>query len=153
MFPACFQEQRTGHPNYLIELSMKLKTKFILTYVAGIVTGCIVFFVISCIIVANNSSKDDVVMFDKPRNTVPEKTFKVFQVFSDGSALSSGDDSSGNNLGLDVLFLGDESTSYYDDQKIEIPKGKVARQIGNYSYTTNMGVEKTVPIVEIMDEQ
>ena len=132
---------------------MKLKTKFILTYVAGIVTGCIVFFVISCIIVANNSSKDDVVMFDKPRNTVPEKTFKVFQVFSDGSALSSGDDSSGNNLGLDVLFLGDESTSYYDDQKIEIPKGKVARQIGNYSYTTNMGVEKTVPIVKIMDEQ
>lgn len=132
---------------------MKLKTKFILTYVAGIVTGCIVFFVISCIIVANNSSKDDVVMFDKPRNTVPEKTFKVFQVFSDGSALSSGDDSSGNNLGLDVLFLGDESTSYYDDQKIEIPKGKVARQIGNYSYTTNMGIEKTVPIVEIMDEQ
>lgn len=132
---------------------MKLKTKFILTYVAGIVTGCIAFFVISCIIVANNSSKDDVVMFDKPRNTVPGKTFKVFQVFSDGSALSSGDDSSGNNLGLDVLFLGDESTSYYDDQKIEIPKGKVARQIGNYSYTTNMGVEKTVPIVEIMDEQ
>lgn len=132
---------------------MKLKTKFILTYVAGIVTGCIVFFVISCIIVANNSSKDDVVMFDKPRNTVPGKTFKVFQVFSDGSVLSSGDDSSGNNLGLDVLFLGDESTSYYDDQKIEIPKEKVARQIGNYSYTTNMGVEKTVPIVEIMDEQ
>lgn len=132
---------------------MNLKTKFILTYVAGIVTGCIVFFVISCIIVANNSSKDDVVMFDKPRNTVPGKTFKVFQVFSDGSALSSGDDSSGNNLGLDVLFLGDESTSYYDDQKIEIPKGKVARQIGNYSYTTNMGVERTVPIVEIMDEQ
>lgn len=132
---------------------MKLKTKFILTYVAGIVTGCIVFFVISCIIVANNSSKDDVVMFDKPRNTVPGKTFKVFQVFSDGSALSSGDDYSVNNLSLDVLFLGDESTSYYDDQKIEIPKGKVARQIGNYSYTTNMGIEKTVPIVEIMDEQ
>ena len=132
---------------------MKLKTKFILTYVAGIVTGCIVFFVISCIIVANNSSKDDVVMFDKPRNTVPGKTFKVFQVFSDGSALSSGDDYSVNNLGLNVLFLGDESTSYYDDQKIEIPKGKVARQIGNYSYTTNMGIEKTVPIVEIMDEQ
>lgn len=132
---------------------MKLKTKFILTYVAGIVTGCIVFFVISCIIVANNSSKDDIVIFDKPRNTVPGKNFKVFQVFSDGSALSSGDDSSGNNLGLDVLFLGDESTSYYDDQKIEIPKGKVARQIGNYRYTTNMGVEKTVPIVEIMDEQ
>ena len=84
-------------------------------------------------------SRTEVVMFDSPRNTVPGKTFKVFQVFSDGSALSSGDDSSDNNFGLVVLFLGDESTSYYDDQKIEIPKGKVARQIGNYSYTTNMG--------------
>ena len=134
---------------------MESKTKFILTYVAGIVTGCVLLFVIGCIINANNSSaqKEDIVMFDSPRNTVPGKTFKVFQVFSDGSALSSGDDSSDNNFGLVVLFLGDESTSYYDDQKIEIPKGKVARQIGNYSYTTNMGVEKTVPIVEIMDEQ
>ena len=101
----------------------------------------------------SSAQKEDIVMFDSPRNTVPGKTFKVFQVFSDGSALSSGDDSSDNNFGLVVLFLGDESTSYYDDQKIEIPKGKVARQIGNYSYTTNMGVEKTVPIVEIMDEQ
>ena len=134
---------------------MESKTKFILTYVAGIVTGCVLLFVIGCIINAKNSStqKDDIVMFDSPRNTVPGKTFKVFQVLSDGSALSSGDDSSDNNFGLVVLFLGDESTSYYDDQKIEIPKGKVARQIGNYSYTTNMGVEKTVPIVEIMDEQ
>lgn len=134
---------------------MESKTKFILTYVAGIVTGCVLLFVIGCIINAKNSStqKEDIVMFDSPRNTVPGKTFKVFQVFSDGSALSSGDDSSDNNFGLVVLFLGDESTSYYDDQKIEIPKGKVARQIGNYSYTTNMGVEKTVPIVEIMDEQ
>ena len=134
---------------------MESKTKFILTYVAGIVTGCVLLFVIGCIINAQNSSaqKEDIVMFDSPRNTVPGKTFKVFQVFSDGSALSSGDDSSDNNFGLVVLFLGDESTSYYDDQKIEIPKGKVARQIGNYSYTTNMGVEKTVPIVEIMDEQ
>ena len=134
---------------------MESKTKFILTYVAGIVTGCVLLFVIGCIINAKNSStqKDDIVMFDSPRNTVPGKTFKVFQVLSDGSALSSGDDSSDNNFGLVVLFLGDESTSYYDDQKIEITKGKVARQIGNYSYTTNMGVEKTVPIVEIMDEQ
>mgnify|MGYP003437490810 FL=1 len=134
---------------------MESKTKFILTYVAGIVTGCVLLFVIGCIINEKNSStqKEDIVMFDSPRNTVPGKTFQDFQVFSDGSALSSGDDSSDNNFGLVVLFLGDESTSYYDDQKIEIPKGKVARQIGNYSYTTNMGVEKTVPIVEIMDEQ
>ena len=131
---------------------MESKTKFILTYVAGIVTGSVLLFVIGCIINAKNSSaqKEDIVMFDSPRNTVPGKTFKVFQVFSDGSALSSGDDSSDNNFGLVVLFLGDESTSYYDDQKIEIPKLNVVRQIGNYSYIARNGMDKTVPIVKII---
>lgn len=51
-----------------------------------------------------------------------------------------------------VLFLGNEGTSFYDNQKIEIPKGKVAKQIGNYSYMSQSYNEKTVPIVKIMNE-
>lgn len=137
---------------------MESKTKFILTYVAGIVTGCVLLFVIGCIINAKNSSstspEEDIVMFDSPRNTVPGKAFKVVQVLPDGNALASGDDFSNDNdnIGMVVLFLGDESTSYYDDQKIEIPKGKVAKQIGNYSYMSRSYNEKTVPIVKIMNE-
>lgn len=133
---------------------MESKTKFILTYVAGIVTGCVLLFVIGCIINAKNSSaqKEDIVMFDSPRNAVPGKSFKVVQVLPDGNALARIDNVYDDNFGVVVLFLGDESTSYYDDQKIEIPKGKVAKQIGNYSYMTRMEIEKTVPVVKIMDE-
>lgn len=133
---------------------MESKTKFILTYVAGIVTGCVLLFVIGCIINAKNSSaqKEDIVMFDSPRNAVPGKSFKVVQVLPDGNALARIDNVYDDNFGVVVLFLGDESTSYYDDQKIEIPKGKVAKQIGNYSYMSRMKIEKTVPVVKIMDE-
>lgn len=133
---------------------MESKTKFILTYVAGIVTGCVLLFVIGRIINAKNSSaqKEDIVMFDSPRNAVPGKSFKVVQVLPDGNALASVDNVYDDNFGIVVLFLGDESTSYYDDQKIEIPKGKVAKQIGNYSYMSRMKIEKTVPVVKIMDE-
>lgn len=133
---------------------MESKTKFILTYVAGIVTGCVLLFVIGCIINAKNSSaeKEDIVMFDSPRNAVPGKSFKVVQVLPDGNALASVDNVYDDNFGIVVLFLGDESTSYYDNQKIEIPKGKVAKQIGNYSYMSRMKIEKTVPVVKIMDE-
>ena len=133
---------------------MESKTKFILTYVAGIVTGCVLLFLIGCIINAKNSSaeKEDIVMFDSPRNAVPGKSFKVVQVLPDGNALARIDNVYDDNFGIVVLFLGDESTSYYDDQKIEIPKGKVAKQIGNYSYMSRMNIEKTVPVVKIMDE-
>lgn len=133
---------------------MESKTKFILTYVAGIVTGCVLLFVIGSIINAKNSSaqKEDIVMFDSPRNAVPGKSFKVVQVLPDGNALASVDNVYDDNFGIVVLFLGDESTSYYDNQKIEIPKGKVAKQIGNYSYMSRMKIEKTVPVVTIMDE-
>lgn len=133
---------------------MESKTKFILTYVAGIVTGCVLLFIIGSIINAKNSSaqKEDIVMFDSPRNAVPGKSFKVVQVLPDGNALASVDNVYDDNFGIVVLFLGDESTSYYDNQKIEIPKGKVAKQIGNYSYMSRMKIEKTVPVVKIMDE-
>ena len=135
---------------------MESKTKFILTYVAGIVTGCVLLFVIGCIINTENSSssspEEDIVMFDNPRNTVPGKAFRVMQVLPDGSALASGDDFSDDNIGMVVLFLGNEGTSFYDNQKIEIPKGKVAKQIGNYSYMSQSYNEKTVPIVKIMFE-
>ena len=129
---------------------MKLKTKFILTYVAGIVTGCVLLFVFFFIVGTINSSSanDNIVMFKKPRNIVPGKSFKIIQVFPNGNALASGDDL--DNLGLAVLFTGDESTSYYDGQIIKIPEGNVVRQIGNYSYIARNGMDKTVPIVKII---
>ena len=134
---------------------MKLRTKFILTYVAGIVTGIVSLFVAGLFMEmsqATSASNDDVVMFEKPRGIVPGKVFEVMQVLPDGSALATVDDIESGNLGAIVLFVGDESTSYYDSQKIYVPEGKVVKQVGTYSYMARNEMYKTVPVVEIMAE-
>ena len=48
-----------------------------------------------------------------------------------------------------VLLINYDDKSYYDDQKIKIPSGKCARQIGTYRYTTKNEMVKTVPAVVI----
>ena len=48
-----------------------------------------------------------------------------------------------------VLLLGDENASYYDDQKINIPKGMCAKQVGTYQYQSRELGVKTVPAVTI----
>lgn len=47
-----------------------------------------------------------------------------------------------------VLLINYDGKTFYDDQKIDVSK-KCMRQIGSYQYTTNMGLEKTVPAVVI----
>ncbi len=134
---------------------MSMKVKFILTYVAGIVTGIVLIFAVGLFMaksVATSTSNKDVVMFEKPRGVVPGKVFEVMQVLPDGSALATVDDFESDNTGTVVLFIGDESTSYYDSQKINVPKGKVVKQVGTYSYVARNDIYKTVPVVEIMAE-
>ncbi len=48
-----------------------------------------------------------------------------------------------------VLLINYENKYYYDEQRIEIPATKCARQIGIYQYDTKMEVQKTVPVVVI----
>jgi hypothetical protein len=47
-----------------------------------------------------------------------------------------------------VLLINYDGKTFYDEQKIDVSK-KCMRQIGSYQYTTNMGLEKTVPAVVI----
>ena len=134
---------------------MSTRVKFILTYVAGIITGIVLLFTVGFFMEksqASSASNDDVVMFEKPRGIVPGKVFEVMQVLPDGSALATVDDIESGNLGTIVLFVGDESVSYYDSQKINVPKGKVVKQVGTYSYMARNEMYKTVPVVEIMSE-
>ena len=136
---------------------MSTKTKFILTYVGGIVTGVILMFVFALVVNSTqqgqaNSIDRDVVMFEKPQQTIRCNKFQVFQVLPNGSALASGDDDNLDYLGMVVMFLSDDGSSYFDDQKIVIPSGKCVRQIGTYKYMTRQNLEKTVPVVEIMDK-
>lgn len=134
---------------------MKQRTKFILTYLGGIVTGVVLVFALGFFMAmsqSKQSANNDVVMFEKPRGVVPGKVFEVMQVLPEGSALATVDDIDSGNMGTVVLFIGNESLSYYDNQKIKVPSGKVAKQVGTYSYMTRKEMEKTVPVVEIMDE-
>ena len=57
-----------------------------------------------------------------------------------------------DNFGMIVLFLADKGASYYDDQKIDVPSGKKVMQIGTYKYVTRSEMEKTVPVVDILDK-
>lgn len=133
---------------------MSTRTKSILIYVGGVVTGIILTFAFFFFIVLGNAngtpSDNNVVLFEKPQQKINVKSFEVMQVLPDGSALATVEDIS--NIGMVVLFLADKGISYYDDQKINVPSGKCVMQIDTYKYTTRSEMEKTVPIVEIMDK-
>lgn len=51
-----------------------------------------------------------------------------------------------------VLIMNDNGEYYYDEQIIKVPKGKCMRQVGIYKYQAKSGIEKTVPIVMLMNK-
>lgn len=131
---------------------MSTRTKSILIYMGGVITG-IVLTIAFCIVIAirqnsgTSSAEDDIVMFDNPTQEIKAKEFKIFQVLPNGSALASIEDYS--SYGTVVMFLADEGTSFYDDQKIDVPTGKHVMQIGTFKYESRSELVKTVPIVQI----
>ena len=139
---------------------MSTRTKFILTFVAGIITGVILVYAFSfCAVmyIKNEvSSENAVQMFDVPQQEVKADEFKVFQVLQDGSALASYEGIIRKedyvDYGTVVLFPASDEVSYYDDKKIVLPQGKCFKQIGTYHYTTKDGTEKTVPAIDIFDK-
>ena len=48
-----------------------------------------------------------------------------------------------------MLLIGEDDDLYYDNQKIDIPKEKAAKQVGIYQYNTKNGELKTIPAVKI----
>lgn len=128
---------------------MATRTKFILTYLGGVLTGIVLTFVFA-FMVTSQGLGDNIVMFEKTQKEIKVTSFKVMQVLPDGSALAGVEDM--DNFGMIVLFLADKGASYYDDQKIDVPSGKKVMQIGTYKYVTLSEMEKTVPVVDILDK-
>lgn len=48
-----------------------------------------------------------------------------------------------------MLLMGEDGELFYDNQKIDIPNGKITRQIGVYQYDDDEGGTKTIPVVKI----
>lgn len=84
---------------------------------------------------------------------IEEKSFRVQNVLQDNVALVCGRDAMlGQYLGTTYLMIGPKGTTYYDDQIIKVPNGKVVRMNGTYKYETAYGVERTVPRIMIMNK-
>ena len=56
------------------------------------------------------------------------------------------------HFGPVYLLINEEGRYYYDDEEIIVPKGKVVKQVGIYQYQTKAELEKTVPIIQILDK-
>lgn len=126
--------------------------KNILIFVAGMVTMFIIMILLG---VAVNSSNDNgypgLTIFEEEGKCTSARQIKIMQTLEPDKALAH--TKTQPNAIYDpneilVLLLGDEKTNYYDDQKIDIPKGKCAKQVGTYQYEAKSGM-KTVPVVTI----
>ncbi len=112
--------------------------------------------------IKNKSSKEkkdkDITIFKEPQRVLDFKRFKVEKVLDNGNALATVLDNRYSNMDMrtstTVLFLADESSNYFDDQKIVVPKGKVAKQIGTYKYKEyTYSDTQTLPIVDFFDKE
>lgn len=83
----------------------------------------------------NNTNKE---LFDKPGDCVSRRNFEVQRVLDSGDAIAAEITFSYSGMiqtsDLKVLVLAKKGSHYYNNQILKSPKGKCARQIGNYKY-------------------
>ena len=125
-----------------------------LIFIGGLVSGIVLTILALVIVSYYSNSNSDYSFFEKAGERIDYNAFEVFQVLDNGDALAKGREYGDYSIatGITVLIIGKEDQSYYDDQIIEIPEGKYARQIGTFKYITNSNMMKTVPIIDIYSE-
>ncbi len=128
---------------------MKKAAPFITGFIAGVLGTLLVLYLMFYV---DDQPYDDglygLTIFPEKGECIPTAgKLEVLQVMKPNMALAYTDQHIDRRIL--VLLINYDSKSYYDDQKINIPAGKCARQIGTYQYTTNMDFDKTVPAVAI----
>lgn len=130
--------------------------KNILIFIAGIITGVVLTFVVAYTISKGNTSEDrytteqEIKYLENEINYEGKKStsFKVFQVL-DNCALAN---EVSKQIGQHTLYTGKtvllkgNNTAFYSDQEIKI---KNPIQVGIYSYKNQGGMEMTVPVIDI----
>lgn len=121
--------------------------KFLL-FIGGFVSGIVATFLVAILINIGNQSDEDypglTKFSEKGECIATSGEIEIMQVLEPNVALAWT-----RNPMLLVLLVNYDNKSYYDGQKITIPSGKCARQIGTYRYTTATEMVKTVPAVVI----
>ena len=125
-----------------------------LIFGGGIITG-VILTMLFLFVLAKGKQNDDFKLFEKPGEEINVNAFKVFQVLDDGVALVHGKSNEKYDIygGPVYLLINDEGSYYTDDEIVEVPEGKVVRKVGVYHYQTNMELDKTVSVIEIMDKE
>ena len=141
--------------------------KNVLLFVGGMATGAILLLVVLFFIgkitqpedsPINEEEKTSIYEGFENGDIIEEKSFKVFQVLENNIALVMGKSDVDKKISYDVynglfyLLIGKEGTTFYDDQIVKVPEGSVVRMNGTFQYTTNSGMDKTVPRIMIMDK-
>lgn len=135
--------------------------KKIWVYLLGVLTGIVITIIALAIIGVIINSKNDpgtrmtngMTFFEEPGDIIEPTSVKVFQALGNGAALA---ECKGNGssiyMGPNVLLYNEDGTPYYDEQIVKAPSGKCFRQVGIYRYPTKSGMDKTVPIVMILEK-
>lgn len=127
-----------------------------LVFFLGMITGCVLTIAALFYVAKVNGAGGDsgLTLYEQPVGTINSYSFEVLQVLPNGNALAYTEDPDRRDsyTGPVVLLLADESSHYYDEQIVKVPKGKSARQVGTYQYETNGGMHRTVPVVRIMSK-
>lgn len=133
--------------------------KKLLIFGAGVLTGVVLTVVFALVVSSIQQPKglSGAKLFEKPGEVIDVKSFKVFQVIGDNAALVAGGEIgrySGDEIFMGPTFVvtNDEGKYYYDEEIIRVPENRVARQVGIYRYRNNAGMEKTVPIIKILEK-
>ena len=126
--------------------------KKVLLFIFGVVVGVIATLVVLNLSYVSDEPYDDglfgLTVFSEKGECIPTASeIEVLQVVKPNMALAYTDKHVGRQIV--VLLINYDGKSYYDEQKIKVPAGKCARQIGTYQYTTTNDFEKTVPAVVI----
>ena len=82
----------------------------------------------------------------KEGEIITKEQLRIFQVLKPNTALVKAGNFPNEIL---MLLIGNDDDLYYDNQKINIPDGKAAKQVGIYQYNTKSGELKTIPAVKI----
>jgi len=130
--------------------------KNVLIFIGGMVTGAailigIAFFFNKMAEQETLGETDDKAAFYEGfvnGKIIEAKSFQVMQVLEDNAALVQKDE----DFFTICLLIGEEGTTFYDDQVINVPEGCVVRMNGTYKYQTRKGLDKTVPRIMIMDK-
>ena len=86
------------------------------------------------------------IMFEKEGECVTTKQLRVYQSLGKKALTDLKDDYDDYII---ALLINNENKLYYDNEKINIPEGKCAKQVGIYNYKTKFGDYNTVPVVII----